>query len=150
MLLAPSFCLYDVFTLFLQLVRMRTSILTESVADTHSFVSGCHLRECYVLQKNILRHAVATLKQAALPLRNRHFTTHAQAFALSAHRAAARQTIFRQRLQASLLFNTVHARSHCLRTLGKPMNGCTPIFYSHEKLLFTPYPFMSFPFCPGS
>ena len=42
---------------------MRTSILTESVADTHSFVSGCHLRECYVLQKNILRHAVATLKR---------------------------------------------------------------------------------------
>ena len=24
---------------------MRTRILTESVADTHSFVSGCHLRE---------------------------------------------------------------------------------------------------------
>ena len=78
--------------------------------------------------KNILRHAVATLKQAALPLRNRHFTTHAQAFALSAHRAAARQTIFRQRLRASLLFNTVHARSYWLRTLDKPMNSCTPIF----------------------
>ena len=25
------------------------SSLTESVADTHSFVSGCHLRECNVL-----------------------------------------------------------------------------------------------------
>ena len=44
-LFLPSSCLYDDFTLFLQLVRMRTRILTESVADMHSFVSGCHLRE---------------------------------------------------------------------------------------------------------
>ena len=48
-LFLPSSCLYDVFTLFLQLVRMRNRILTESVADTHSFFSGCHLRKCYVL-----------------------------------------------------------------------------------------------------
>ena len=48
-LFLPSSCLYNVFTLFLQLVRMRNRILTESVADTHSFVSGCHLRKCYVL-----------------------------------------------------------------------------------------------------
>ena len=48
-LFLPSSCLYDVFTLFLQLVRMRNRILTESVADTHSFVSGYQLRECNVL-----------------------------------------------------------------------------------------------------
>ena len=47
--LFPSFCLYNDITLFLQQVRMRTRILTESVADTHSSVSGYHLRECYVL-----------------------------------------------------------------------------------------------------
>ena len=48
-LFLPSSCLYNVFTLFLQLVRMRNRILTKSVANTHSFVSGCHLRKCYVL-----------------------------------------------------------------------------------------------------
>ena len=48
-LLVSSSCLYKVFILFLQLVRMRNRILTESVADTHSFVSGCYLRKCYVL-----------------------------------------------------------------------------------------------------
>ena len=48
-LYVPSSCLYKVFTLFLQLVGMRNRILTESVADTHSFVSGYQLRECNVL-----------------------------------------------------------------------------------------------------
>ena len=32
---------------------------------------------------------------------------------------------FWQRLQTSLLFNTVRAHSYWLRTLDKPMNGCT-------------------------
>ena len=48
-LFVPSSCLYHVFTLFLQLIGMRNRILTESVADTHSFVSSCQLRECNVL-----------------------------------------------------------------------------------------------------
>ena len=92
--------------------------------------------QCLTIE-NILRHAVATLKQAASPLRNRHFTTHAQAFVSSAHRATARQTIFRQRLQASLLFNTVHARSYWLDLGNTSYRAFALVLYFRIPPIFT-------------